>query len=159
MSSYQILLNLKTSTLKWSASSMVVVSLLPHVEFGQNDHQEDAPHFSFIYFLIQFWFRLSLIKIKPRTDFEWAPISYQFFHFHFYFITNAIVWTLFPPVWRAFNITSIHSEKWYACKITWFSTFQISYETRNLLTHRLHQWFNLTPNDLTLRIIYLVVRS
>ena len=25
---------------------MVVVSILPHAEFGQNDHREDAPHFS-----------------------------------------------------------------------------------------------------------------
>ena len=83
-----------------------------------------------------------------------TPISYQFFHFHFDFITNAIVWTFFPPVWRAFNITGVHSEKWYACKITWFSTFQIAYETRNLLTHRLHQWFNLSQYDLTFRIMY-----
>ena len=26
---------------------MVVVSLLPHVEFGLNDYREDAPHFTF----------------------------------------------------------------------------------------------------------------
>ena len=25
---------------------MVVVSLLPHAEFGPNDHREDAPHFN-----------------------------------------------------------------------------------------------------------------
>ena len=101
-------------------------------------------------------------KFLPRGCFSWflhriknlTPISYQFFHFHFYFITNAIVWTFFPPVWRTFNITGVHSEKWYTCKITWFSTFQIAYETRNLLTHRLHQWFNLNPKDLTFRIIY-----
>ena len=24
---------------------MAVVSILPHAEFGRNDHQEDAPHF------------------------------------------------------------------------------------------------------------------
>ena len=24
---------------------MVVVSILPHAEFGSNDHREDAPHF------------------------------------------------------------------------------------------------------------------
>ena len=24
---------------------MVIVSILPHAEFGPNDHQEDAPHF------------------------------------------------------------------------------------------------------------------
>ena len=24
---------------------MVVVSILPHAEFGPNDHREDAPHF------------------------------------------------------------------------------------------------------------------
>ena len=28
--------------------SMVVVSMLPHVEFGSDDHWEDAPHFTFI---------------------------------------------------------------------------------------------------------------
>jgi len=25
---------------------MIVVSILPHAEFGPNDHREDAPHFS-----------------------------------------------------------------------------------------------------------------
>ena len=25
---------------------MVVVSILPHAEFGPNDHREDAPHFN-----------------------------------------------------------------------------------------------------------------
>ena len=25
---------------------MVVISILPHAEFGQNDHREDAPHFN-----------------------------------------------------------------------------------------------------------------
>ena len=27
--------------------SMVVVSILPHAEFGPNDHQKDAPHFTY----------------------------------------------------------------------------------------------------------------
>ena len=27
---------------------MVVVSILPHSEFGRNDHWEDAPHFNFM---------------------------------------------------------------------------------------------------------------
>ena len=26
---------------------VVVVSMLPHAEFGPNDHQEDAPYFTF----------------------------------------------------------------------------------------------------------------
>ena len=26
---------------------MVVVSILPHAEFGSNDHREEAPHFIF----------------------------------------------------------------------------------------------------------------
>jgi hypothetical protein len=25
---------------------MVVISILPHAEFGRNDHREDAPHFT-----------------------------------------------------------------------------------------------------------------
>ena len=28
--------------------SMVVVSILPHAEFGPNDHQKDAPHFNIL---------------------------------------------------------------------------------------------------------------
>ena len=31
---------------------MVVVSILPHAEFGPNDHREDAPHF-----IAQCWIR------------------------------------------------------------------------------------------------------
>ena len=27
--------------------AMVVISILPHVEFGPNDHRKDVPHFSF----------------------------------------------------------------------------------------------------------------
>ena len=27
---------------------MVVVSILPHAEFGPNDHREDAPHFTYV---------------------------------------------------------------------------------------------------------------
>ena len=26
---------------------MVVISILPHAEFGRNDHREDVPHFSY----------------------------------------------------------------------------------------------------------------
>ena len=26
---------------------MIVVSILPHAEYGSNDYQEDAPHFIF----------------------------------------------------------------------------------------------------------------
>ena len=29
---------------------MVVVSIPPHVDFGPNYHQKDAPHFTFLYF-------------------------------------------------------------------------------------------------------------
>ena len=29
---------------------MVVVSVVPHAEFGPNDHREDAPHFLFEWF-------------------------------------------------------------------------------------------------------------
>ena len=35
-----------TSLSKEGCLPMVVVLILPHVEFGRNDHREDAPHFS-----------------------------------------------------------------------------------------------------------------
>ena len=47
---------------------MVAVSILPRVEFGPNDHREDAPHFTVTESLIT-WFKdcqlthLSLIQI------------------------------------------------------------------------------------------------
>jgi len=31
---------------------MFVVSILPHAEFGSNDHREDAPHFIISVFLL-----------------------------------------------------------------------------------------------------------
>ena len=34
--------------------SMVIVSMLPRAEFGPNDHQEDAPHFTFFIQLLNY---------------------------------------------------------------------------------------------------------
>ena len=39
-------LSLKTSTKVGCVFPMVVVFILPHVEFGRKDHREDAPHFT-----------------------------------------------------------------------------------------------------------------
>ena len=44
---------------------MVVVPFLPHVEFGRNDHREDAPHFNIE--MIRF---SSEIQLKESKSFD-----------------------------------------------------------------------------------------
>ena len=43
---YQDHIEILVSTKVGCVFPMVVVSILPHAEFGPNDHREDAPHFS-----------------------------------------------------------------------------------------------------------------
>ena len=43
---------------------MIVVSILPHVEFGPNDHREDAPHFTML--SVNFIIKLQVQNLMSR---------------------------------------------------------------------------------------------
>ena len=65
------------------AFQMVVVSKLPHTEFGRNGHREDAPHFNFWFHSENFTLVKSL-PITPNTisnvdddDFCWILFFYD----------------------------------------------------------------------------------
>ena len=59
---------------------MVVVSLQPHVEFGRNDHWEDAPHFISKFF-----------EIIQVTKLKFGPILYWGWHGKMYLSTLIIL--------------------------------------------------------------------
>ena len=71
---------------------MIGISLLPHAEFGQNDHQEDALHFSI--FVTKNsndsnnWIQLPCIIPDHRYG-TWLHVShYKFMHVAASFITD-----------------------------------------------------------------------
>ena len=58
---------------------MVVVPILPHADFGPNDHRENTPHFSTVVYIYVYWlifghlsndYELSAIKIRAEIYFR-----------------------------------------------------------------------------------------
>ena len=68
---------------------MVVVSLLPHLEIGRNDHRECAPHFSFSVYspksvrvLIKLWISIEISAVSTILGERWMcrmirPLMYM----------------------------------------------------------------------------------